>query len=191
MGFLYWQRRAIAAALLVACTACTTVTVTPQASNPPPPPPQAYKNVVLGTVDAKDPGYAYVISFFREGFVRRLRELKGFETVTDSAAATTTTPAPDTLVVSATLTNVDKGDAALRLFIGMGAGRERVAATVTAKNGAGATLGSFDAQKAYSGGAGIGGAGFIDIEDLTKQLGEQAAQSFLDWTQGKLTASSQ
>ncbi len=91
MGFQHWQGRAFAAALLVLSTACTTVTVTPQATNAPPP-PQTYKNVVLGTVDAKDPSYAYVIGFFREGFVRRLRELKAFETVSDSAAAPSTPP---------------------------------------------------------------------------------------------------
>lgn len=189
MGFRRWQGRSFAAALLVLSTACTTVTVTPQATNPPPP-PQTYKNVVLGTVDAKDPSSAYVIAFFREGFVRRLRELKAFDTVSDSAAAPSTTPpSADTLIVSATLTEVDKGDMALRLFIGMGAGRERVAATVTAKNSDDATLGGFEASKAYSGGAGIGGGTFIDIEGLTTQVGEQAAQSFLDWTQGKLPAS--
>ncbi len=191
MGFQHWQGRAFAAALLVLSTACTTVTVTPQATNPPPPSSQAYKNVVLGTVDAKDPSYAYVISFFREGFVTRLRELKAFAAVTDGAAATSTQLSADTLVVSATLTDVDKGDMALRLFVGMGAGRERVAAMVSAKNSDGAALGGFEARKAYSGGAGIGGASFIDIEDLTKQLGEQAAQSLVDWTQGKLTASSE
>ncbi len=188
MGFQLWPGRAFAAALLLLSTACTTVTVTPQAANPPPP-SQTYKNVVLATVDAKDPSYAYVSGFFREGFVRRLRELKAFESVSDSAA--TPSPPPltaDTLVVAATLTEVDKGDMALRLFIGMGAGRERVAATVTAKASDGGALGGFEVRKAYSGGAGMGGGSFIDIEGLETQLGEQAAQSLLDWTQGKLKA---
>lgn len=189
MDFQFWRGRAFAAALVVLSTACTTVTVTPQATNPPP--PQTYKNVVLGTVDAKEPGSAYVIGFFREGFVRRLRELKAFESVSDSAVTPATTPpTADTVVVSATLTEVDKGDMALRLFIGMGAGRERVAATITAMNGDGTALGGFEARKAYSGGAGLGGGTFIDIEGLTTQLGEQAAQSFVDWTQGKLKAAS-
>ncbi len=77
---------------------------------------------------------------------------------------------------------------ALRLFIGMGAGRERVAAMVTAKNSDNAALGGFEVRKAYSGGAGLGGGSFIDIEGLETQLGEQVAQSLLDWTQGKLKA---
>ena len=91
--------------------------------------------------------------------------------------------------MTATLTDVDKGDVALRLFIGMGAGRERAAAVVTAKGNDGSTLGNFEVRKAYSGGAGIGGAGFIDVQDLVTQVGEQAAQSLLDWSQGKLTKS--
>jgi hypothetical protein len=78
----------------------------------------------------------------------------------------------------------------LRFIIGMGAGRERVAATVMAKNSGGATLEGFEVRKAYSGGVGIGGGTFIDIEGLTTQVGEQAAQSLVDWTQGKLAASS-
>lgn len=196
MDFRRWQGRVVAAALLVLTAACTTVEVTPLTTAPPP--TQTYKNVVLGTVDAKDPYQAYAIDFFREGFVRRLRELKGFETVTDSAVpsstatasagtAPATSPAADTLLVTATLTNVDKGDAVLRFFVGMGAGRERAAAAVTMRSNDGAVIGSFEVQKAYSGGAGIGGLSALDIEDLVKQVGEQAAQSLLDWSQGKLT----
>jgi hypothetical protein len=82
--------------------------------------------------------------------------------------------------VTATLIEVDKGDVALRFFIGMGAGRERAGARLVIKNAGGDTLGTLDVHKAYSGGAGIGGASLIDIEDLAKQVGEQAAQSLVD-----------
>lgn len=53
----------------------------------------------------------------------------------------------------------------------------------SARNGK--ALGRLQIRKAYSGGAGIGGAGFIDIQNLTTQVGEQAAQTLLDWSQGK------
>jgi len=180
-----WYGRVLCAAVLLSAAACTTVTITPQGAVTPPPNVQAYRTVVVGNVDAKDAQFAYMEPAFREGLVRRLNELKAFDAISDNPP---TPPGPNTLVVTATLTDVDKGDEALRIFVGMGAGRERGAALVTVKSNDGTTLGSFEVRKAYSGGAGIGGAGFIDIEDLMKQVGEQAAQSVVDWSQGKLTA---
>jgi hypothetical protein len=180
-----WWSRPFCAALLLLSAACTTVTITPQTTNPPPAIAQNYHAVALGAVDVKEQQFAYLVPFFREGFVRRLNELKAFDTVSDNPP---TPPGPGTLVITATLTDVDKGDAALRFLIGMGAGREHAAAFVTAKSADAITLGSFEVRKAYSGGAGIGGATLIDIEDLVKQVGEQAAQSLVDWSQGKLTA---
>jgi hypothetical protein len=180
------QSRTLCLALLLLSGACTTVTVTPQTANPPPALAQTYRAVVLGAVDTKEQQFAYLVPFFREGFVRRLNELKAFDSVSDNSPMP---PAPGTLVITATLTDVDKGDAALRFLIGMGAGRERAGALITAKNNDAATLGSFEVRKAYSGGMGIGGASLLDIDDLVKQVGEQAAQSLVDWSQGKLTAS--
>lgn len=184
MKALGWLGRICGGGILLLTAACTTVTVTPDI--PAPANIQSYRLVTLGAVDARQPDYAYLIQFFREGFVRRLNELKAFDAVSDNSP---NPPGPGTLVVTATLVEVDKGDVALRLFIGMGAGRERAGAHLAVKSADGNTLGTFDVHKAYSGGAGIGGASFIDIEDLTKQVGEQAAQSLVDWSQGKLTAS--
>jgi hypothetical protein len=186
MNALGWLGRICGGGVLLLSAACTTVTVTPDTGMPVPANIQSYRSVTLVAVDAQQPEYAYLVQFFREGFVRRLNELKAFDSVSDNSP---NPPGPGTLAVTATLVEVDKGDVALRLFIGMGAGRERGGAHLVVKSADGNTLGSFDVHKAYSGGAGIGGASFLDIEDLTKQVGEQAAQSFVDWSQGKLTAS--
>ena len=181
---LGWLGRICGGGILLLSAACTTVTVSPVI--PAPANIQTYRSVTLGAVDAQQPEYAYVIQFFREGFVRRLNELKAFDSVGDNSP---NPPGPGTLVVAATMIEVDKGDVALRFFVGMGAGRERAGAHLVIKSADGSTIGTFDVHKAYSGGAGIGGASLIDIEDLTKQVGEQAAQSLVDWSQGKLTAS--
>jgi hypothetical protein len=185
MKMLGWFGRMCGGGILLLSAACTTVTVTPDTATPVPANIQSYRSVTLAAVDAQQPEYAYVIQFFHEGFVRRLDELKAFDSVGDN---TSNPPGPGTLVVTATLIEVDKGDVALRFFVGMGAGRERAGAHLVVKSADGNTIGTFDVHKAYSGGAGIGGASLIDIEDLTKQVGEQAAQSLVDWSQGKLTA---
>jgi hypothetical protein len=175
-------------AFLLLGAGCTTVTVTPgTGTSLPPALAQSYRAVVLGAVDANQPEFAYLVPFFREGFVRRLNELKAFDSVSDNAV---TPPGPGTLIVTASLTDVDKGDAVLRFLVGMGAGREHAAALIIAKSNDANTLGTFEVRKAYSGGAGIGGATLLEIDDLVKQVGEQAAQSLVDWSQGKLTASS-
>jgi hypothetical protein len=182
MRVSYWLSRVLCAAALLSAAACTTVTVTPQGAMPAAPVMQTYRAVAVGAIDVKQPEFAYLGPSFREGLVRRLNELKAFDTVIDNPA---TPPAPGTLMVTATVTEVDKGDAVLRFMIGMGAGSEHVAAAIAIKGNDGIALGAFDVRKGYAGGAGIGGASFIDIEDLVKQVGEQAAQSLVDWSQGK------
>lgn len=187
MRSMLLQGRALCAALLLLSAGCTTATITPETgASPPAALAQNYRAVVLGAVDASQPEFAYLIPFFREGFVRRLNELKAFDSVSDNPS---TPPGAGTLVVTASLTEVDKGDAALRFLIGMGAGREHATTLITVKSNDANTLSTFEVRKAYSGGAGIGGASFLEIDDLVKQVGEQAAQSLVDWSQGKLAAS--
>lgn len=163
----------------VVVSACTTVTVTPESTQAP---TQAYKAVVLKTVDVRESEFAYLGPFFGKAFIRRLGELNAFTSVSDGTAGPN---ADDTIIVSATITEVDKGDAALRWLVGMGAGREHVTAQIHLTTTDGKPIGQFEVRKAYSVGAGIGGAGFIDIEDLTNQVGEQCAQSLVDWSQGR------
>lgn len=174
--------RAWVIAALVALSACTTVTVTPKSTQAP---TQTYHMVVIGKGENPDARTVYLDGYFREGLIRRLGELKAFDQVTDTPPAT---PSPDTLFVTGWVSEADKGDEALRFFVGMGAGRERVTAQLDLKNSDGQSVGHLEIRKAYSGGMGIGGATVIDLEGLTKQVGEQAAQTLWDWSQGKSVA---
>jgi|HubBroStandDraft_6_1064221.scaffolds.fasta_scaffold228721_2 hypothetical protein len=184
MAMLFQHRswRGLALALVIASSACTTVTVTPQATQPP---PQTYHVVIIGKGDNPDPRTAYLDTYFREGLMRRLGELKAFDNVSQTPPATA---APDTLFVTGWVSEADKGDEALRFFVGMGAGREHVTGQLELKNSDGQSLGRLEIRKAYSGGMGMGGATVIDLEELSKQVGEQAAQTLFDWSKGKPVA---
>lgn len=176
------MRKLVVVLAALSAVGCTTVTVTPESTQAP---TQTYEAVDLSSVNVSDSEFAYLGPFFQKAFVRRLNELKGFPNVSDGPANPNATK---TIVVAVTLTDVDKGNAALRMLVGMGAGREHVTAEVQLTDGSGKSIGGFNVRKAYSGGAGIGGVGFLDIEDLTQQVGEQCAQSLVDWSQGKLAA---
>ncbi len=73
---------------------------------------------------------------------------------------------PSAVVISGKLTEIDKGSTAARWIIGFGAGRAIARGTFEIKDTDGVTLARFEGRKAYSGGAGIGGANFLDMDDL-------------------------
>ena len=50
---------------------------------------------------------------------------------------------------------------------------------------AGATLAKFSAHESYLGGAGIGGAGFLDMDDLFRRFAETVAQTMQKWARGE------
>jgi hypothetical protein len=94
-------------------------------------------------------------------------------------------PPLGSIVLVGTITEVDKGSAALRWIVGMGAGRARVSGDFEIQSPGGAVLAKFSAQESYLGGAGIGGAGFLDMEDLVRRLAETVAKITRDWAHGK------
>ena len=49
------------------------------------------------------------------------------------------------------------------------------------KDAAGAQIGTYSVRKTYAGGAGIGGAGFLDMDDLAKKLADASADSLDGW----------
>jgi len=172
-------RRAVLVMALGLLQACTTSTVTPQLTTTP---TERFQAVAIGDITAKDALWSGLIPHMRRGLADRLRQSKAFASVLD--------PAPDplppgTLLVSGDVTEVDKGDAALRWIVGFGAGRQRAAANIALTDAAGTAVAKFESRKAYSGGAGIGGAGFVDMEDLLRELGEETADSVIRWSQGK------
>ena len=94
-------------------------------------------------------------------------------------------PAHEAIVVSGKLTEIDKGSTAARWIIGFGAGRAIARGTFEIKDAGGATLARFESRKAYSGGAGIGGANLLDMDDLVRKLGEETANSLIRWSNGE------
>lgn len=119
-------------------------------------------------------------------FERGLRE----RLVEEGAFAEILHPAPEALGPGAvrfrgTITEVDKGNAALRWLVGFGAGKQKAAGNFLLLDPAGKTLAEFDAEESYMGGAGIGGISFLDMEDLMQKFGRHVAERVTRWSRGR------
>jgi hypothetical protein len=174
-------RRLSAASLLLtgmlALSGCTGTTVKPSLTHPDA--GKTYNAVVVGQISGSDElWHGYTIEIQRELAVE-LNASKAFSQVLDSMP---TAPPPDALMVSGRITEVEKGSAAARWIVGFGAGRAHMTAEFELKDASGNQLGTYSVRKTYAGGAGIGGAGFLDMDDLAKKLGTAAADSLADWT---------
>ncbi len=160
-------------------TAITSTTITPELVQPAP--EQKIDTVVVADLTSEGELLDLYIPHLREGLVARLREAGDFREVIVGSAS----PAPPAaVVVSGKLTEIDKGSTAARWIIGFGAGRAIARGTFEIKDAGGAALARFESRKAYSGGAGIGGADFLDMDDLAQELGEETANSLIRWSQG-------
>jgi hypothetical protein len=129
-----------------------------------------------------DKMWDHLVPHFQKGVVAKLKELQSFESVIYPSDG----PMPDSAVaLSGRITEVEKGNAALRWIVGFGAGQERVKGTFFIRNAQGDELMEFEAEETYAGGLGIGGAGFVDIEDLMLKFGESVAKRTSRWAEGK------
>ena len=174
-----WFRLAPVVAIVVLLGACTTTTITPELVQPAP--EQKIDTVVVAELTSEGELLELYIPHLREGLVARLREAEDFREVIVGSAS----PAPPAaIVVSGKLTEIDKGSTAARWIIGFGAGRAIARATFEIKDAGGATLARFESRKAYSGGAGLGGANLLDMDDLVRKLGEETANSLIRWSSG-------
>jgi hypothetical protein len=167
---------AVAIALL---TGCTTTTITPQMVEKP---TQSYNLLELGEIQVQDKIWAPQVAWFRRGFVARLKEVGSFATVADPADPTLPI---DAIVVSGEITEIDKGSAVARFLIGMGAGRARAGGRFAIADASGKVLAKFDSAKAYSGGIGIGGADFLDIDEIMQKFGADTADAVVRWSKGQ------
>ncbi len=175
-----WFRLAPVVTIVVLLGACTTTTITPELVQPAP--EQKIDTVVVADLTGEDELLELYIPHLRQGLVARLREAEDFREVIVGSAS----PAPPAaIVVSGKLTEIDKGSTAARWIIGFGAGRAIARATFEIKDAGGATLARFESRKAYSGGAGIGGANLLDMDDLVRKLGEETANSLIRWSNGE------
>lgn len=168
----------LATLALLATSGCANTTITPAEAIKP---TQTYDTVTLGEVSVSDALWAPYVLYFKKGFTEQLPK-EGLTKAAEPAAD----PLPTNAIsVSGRLTEVDKGDRALRLIIGFGAGRETAQGSFEIRDGQGSVLARFESREAYSGGAGIGGGDFLDAEDLVQRLGEDTAKAVARWTRGQ------
>lgn len=92
---------------------------------------------------------------------------------------------PNSIILSGTITEVNKGSQAARLLVGMGAGQERIQGEFEIKDAGGQSLIRFTERKSYLGGLGIGGGDFLSMDELTFRYGEAVAESISNWLHGK------
>ena len=91
----------------------------------------------------------------------------------------------DTLVLKGVVTEVEKGSAAARFWVGMGAGQQRAVGEFTVHAADGTRLTAFKVRRSYLGGNGIGGWDMMKLEDLVDQLGQLAAETLDKWLRGQ------
>jgi hypothetical protein len=164
---------------MVLLGACTTTTITPEFIQP------AQENidaVVVTDITTDNELWQVYLPHVRHGLVTNLQESGAFEKVIVGSSE----PAPPSAItITGKLTDIDKGSTAARWIIGFGAGRAKARGAFEIKDLSGLVLVKFESWKAYSGGAGLGGANFLDMDDLAQQLGQETAGSIIRWTRGE------
>ena len=175
MGYFRRMSGLVLAGVLMV-TGCTGTTVKPSMTQQDA--ARTYSAVAIGDIAASDElWHAYAIELRRE-LANQLVVARAFSQVLDPAP----TPLPaDVLLISGRLTEVDKGSTAARWIVGFGAGRAHMTGEFQLKDTTGAQIGAYSVRKTYSGGAGIGGANLLDMDDLAKKLGAAAADSLAGW----------
>jgi hypothetical protein len=89
------------------------------------------------------------------------------------------------IVLSGTINEVEKGSAAARFWVGMGAGQSRVQGEFEIKDAAGQSQVRFAARRSYLGGSGMGGADMLSMDELTFRLGQTVAETIFKWLHGQ------
>ncbi|HUM17690.1 MAG TPA: DUF4410 domain-containing protein [Candidatus Nitrosotalea sp.] len=159
---------------------CTFSAVTPRVVTAPPAPPPS--TLVLGEITAVNPSWQAATVVFKRGVSDWLGRNGGFQGVLIEAPLETRL---DSVVLRGTIIEVDKGSAALRFFVGMGAGQAQVKGVFDLARPDGSVLATFTARESYLGGVGIGGAGLLDVDDLMRRFGETVAKTTRDWARGE------
>lgn len=167
-------------ALLSAACAGTFGQVTPQTMGTPPAQPP--KTLVVGAVGVSDAAWEQYRSHFKKGVADWVAKNGGVPSVVTGAAAT---PDADNLVLTGTLTEINKGSAAARFFVGMGAGQAKAKGDFELRRPDGTLLARFTVRRSYLGGVGIGGAGLLDMDELVGRLGEAVAETTVKWLRGE------
>lgn len=171
--------RVFALAVLLIVSGCTTSTITPELVTTP---PQTYSTVAVGEITMEGDLWHHLIPHFRHGMLNALRESEAFANTVELEEGT---PLQEGIIVTGEISEVDEGSAAARWIVGFGAGRAKARGNFTIRDSNGVELARFGARQAYSGGAGIGGASFVSMEQLLSKLGESTAGSVIRWSKGE------
>jgi len=148
-------------------------------------PAEKPSTLVLGDVQLSD---ARLLAAEKELY--RLKFQQGVEVwfaktnVFDSVISGTNVP-PRGIVLSGTITEVEKGSSAARFWVGMGAGQERVQGEFEIKDAGGQNLARFSVRRSYLGGTGIGGGDMLSMDELTFRLGQTVAETVCKWLHGE------
>jgi len=158
---------------------CTFGGVTPISVAPPPGRPTV---LVLGEIEVSNPVWASAPLQFRSRAYDWLTKNPSFDKVL------TETPAEsiaESITLTGAITELDEGSAALRFFVGMGAGQAQAKGEFRILGPDGTELVRFQARRSYLGGAGIGGGGLLDMDELIRRLGESVAEMTVHWSRGE------
>ncbi len=161
-------------------TACTFSDITPEIAGTPPSPPP--KVLIVGDVSFADKLWEPYKLHFARGVADWLQRNGGFETVHAERPAVVPEGA---IILMGTITEIDKGSAVARTLVGMGAGQAKVKGTFEIQNANGVVLSRFTSRESYLGGAGMGGWGLLDMEDLVKRFAETVAEGTRNWARGE------
>ncbi len=176
----------VASALFLTGCAGTFREVRPQTMGAPP--AQKPSTLVMGEIKISD---VRVAKMEAEAFAHALRRGVHNWSVTNKVFQTIETATPGakpgagSLVLTGTVTEVEKGSQAMRFIVGMGAGQARLVGDFTLSDDSGKTLAAFKARRSYLGGVGIGGLDMLSTEEMFLRLGEVVAETTSKWLQGK------
>jgi len=174
------MRRSSLLLVALVLTGCTFAAVKPQMVAPPP--TKVPKVLVLADLQIKDELWSPYKIQFRRSIQDWIKRNGGFESVLTERPAML---GDDAVVLVGTLTEVDKGSTALRWIVGFGAGQAKVKGDFEIQSPTGVTLARFSARESYLGGAGIGGAGLLDMDDLMRRFSESVAETTVKWARGE------
>lgn len=172
------KRVAVLLAVALLGAACTTQSIQPVSVAPP---PEKYSGVVVGKIEAAKPELEKYVPFFRSALVQQLRKEEGFAMVVEDSQTVPT----GAFLLTGALTDVDLGNAAARFIIGFGAGGQTLSGAFEMRSASGAVLSKFTSEESYAGGAGIGGASLISLEEFTQKFGVSTGEAVGRWARGE------
>jgi len=95
---------------------------------------------------------------------------------------------PGSVILTGTITSISYGIPALRFFVGMGAGQEKVSGDFELHAADGRLLAKFHSRESYLGGFGIRGLDLIGMDTLVRRFAETTAEKAVETVAPKETA---